>query len=210
MARASPPAGIVTRFCWHAPRRPIQMPAPLSMHVPLLLLGCAFAPAAGWRLAVQPQGMRRSGRAGHPVLQQQPGSPRVSAAPGSGAAIAVVPPSAPASGEWQLDFYSRPVQGADGKKLWELLVTDSAGEPRPKLRRQSDRPRTGLQPSVARSPTHSVPRFAPRVALGGTPAYRPSASRWHLSVRAHPPSEPVGRRLLLPRRGGPVQLRQLA
>ena len=29
--------------------------------------------------------------------------------------------------DWQLDFYSRPVQGADGKKLWELLVTDSRG-----------------------------------------------------------------------------------
>lgn len=29
--------------------------------------------------------------------------------------------------EWELDFYSRPVQGADGKKLWELLVTDSEG-----------------------------------------------------------------------------------
>ena len=30
-------------------------------------------------------------------------------------------------GQWELDFYSRPVQGADGKKLWELLVTDSSG-----------------------------------------------------------------------------------
>jgi hypothetical protein len=27
---------------------------------------------------------------------------------------------------WELDFYSRPVQGADGKKLWELLITDGA------------------------------------------------------------------------------------
>ncbi|KAL1512119.1 hypothetical protein AB1Y20_005388 [Prymnesium parvum] len=31
------------------------------------------------------------------------------------------------SNQWELDFYSRPVQGPDGKKLWELLVTDSAG-----------------------------------------------------------------------------------
>ena len=31
------------------------------------------------------------------------------------------------SNEWELDFYSRPVQGADGKKLWELLVTDGEG-----------------------------------------------------------------------------------
>ena len=28
---------------------------------------------------------------------------------------------------WELDFYSRPVVGADGKKLWELIVTDSSG-----------------------------------------------------------------------------------
>ena len=34
---------------------------------------------------------------------------------------------ATSSNAWQLDFYSRPVQGADGKKLWELLVTDEAG-----------------------------------------------------------------------------------
>lgn len=32
-----------------------------------------------------------------------------------------------ASSSWQLDFYSRPVQGPDGKKLWELLVTDETG-----------------------------------------------------------------------------------
>ena len=35
--------------------------------------------------------------------------------------------TAKASSSWQLDFYSRPVQGADGKKLWELLVTDDSG-----------------------------------------------------------------------------------
>mmetsp|Transcript_11864 Transcript_11864/g.24177 ORF Transcript_11864/g.24177 Transcript_11864/m.24177 type:complete len:338 (-) Transcript_11864:579-1592(-) len=28
---------------------------------------------------------------------------------------------------WELDFYSRPVVGADGKRLWELIVTDSSG-----------------------------------------------------------------------------------
>ena len=35
--------------------------------------------------------------------------------------------TAKATAAWQLDFYSRPVQGADGKKLWELLVTDDVG-----------------------------------------------------------------------------------
>lgn len=41
----------------------------------------------------------------------------------------VVSPSTVAapSSQWELDFFSRPVQGADGKKLWELLVTDGTG-----------------------------------------------------------------------------------
>jgi len=30
--------------------------------------------------------------------------------------------------EWELDCYSRPVLGDDGKKLWEVLVTDSKGK----------------------------------------------------------------------------------
>ena len=29
--------------------------------------------------------------------------------------------------EWELDCYSRPVMGTDGKKLWEILLTDSEG-----------------------------------------------------------------------------------
>ena len=36
-------------------------------------------------------------------------------------AVSVTAKPSPA---WELDFYSRPVQGTDGKKLWELLVTD--------------------------------------------------------------------------------------
>ena len=43
-----------------------------------------------------------------------------------GAAATTTAVAAPSSA-WQLDFYSRPVQGADGKKLWELLVTDETG-----------------------------------------------------------------------------------
>lgn len=38
-----------------------------------------------------------------------------------------VPLAPPASDIWELDFYSRPVVGFDGKKLWELLITDSTG-----------------------------------------------------------------------------------
>ena len=30
--------------------------------------------------------------------------------------------------EWELDCYSRPVIGEDGKKLWELLICDSLGD----------------------------------------------------------------------------------
>lgn len=38
-----------------------------------------------------------------------------------------VPLAPPASDSWELDFYSRPVMGEDGKKLWELIITDSTG-----------------------------------------------------------------------------------
>ncbi len=30
--------------------------------------------------------------------------------------------------EWELDCYSRPVVGEDGKKLWELMICDALGE----------------------------------------------------------------------------------
>lgn len=38
-----------------------------------------------------------------------------------------VKPGVKISNEWELDVYSRPVVGADGKKLWELLICDSTG-----------------------------------------------------------------------------------
>jgi len=102
----------------------------------LLLAGALQARAlqAGAWPAPAPQ---RSRRAGAPVLQQppigaEPGGGGAAAAEPAGSSVVALAPSlpparGPASGEWQLDFYSRPVQGADGKKLWELLVTDSAG-----------------------------------------------------------------------------------
>lgn len=35
-------------------------------------------------------------------------------------------PLAPKTSDiWELDFYSRPVVGVDGKKLWELIITDA-------------------------------------------------------------------------------------
>lgn len=36
-----------------------------------------------------------------------------------------VPLAPKTSDVWELDFYSRPVVGLDGKKLWELILTDS-------------------------------------------------------------------------------------
>eukprot|EP00171_Calliarthron_tuberculosum_P017681 IDg17681t1 len=38
-----------------------------------------------------------------------------------------VPLAPKASDIWELDFYSRPVIGLDGKKLWELIITDTTG-----------------------------------------------------------------------------------
>lgn len=38
-----------------------------------------------------------------------------------------VPLAPPTSDIWELDFYSRPVVGLDGKKLWELIITDMTG-----------------------------------------------------------------------------------
>lgn len=38
-----------------------------------------------------------------------------------------VPLAPQRSDVWELDFYSRPVVGLDGKKLWELIITDSQG-----------------------------------------------------------------------------------
>lgn len=38
-----------------------------------------------------------------------------------------VPLAPQISDVWELDFYSRPVIGLDGKKLWELIITDSLG-----------------------------------------------------------------------------------
>lgn len=66
-----------------------------------------------------------------------PSSPPPAATEAPPAAAAAVPafpgpettvkPGAKISNEWELDVYSRPVVGADGKKLWELLICDSTG-----------------------------------------------------------------------------------
>lgn len=36
-------------------------------------------------------------------------------------------PEKKASKDWELDCYSRPVVGIGGKKLWEVMITDSTG-----------------------------------------------------------------------------------
>lgn len=44
----------------------------------------------------------------------------------SSTTIITTNPNAKPSDEWELDCYSRPVM-VDGKKLWEVLITDSTG-----------------------------------------------------------------------------------
>jgi len=94
-----------------------------------IILACACARAAALQLAVT-RPVQQASRAGPIALQQPLGSSASASASVDGGvgggAVAVAPVRA--SGEWQLDFYSRPVQGSDGKKLWELLVTDTVGE----------------------------------------------------------------------------------
>lgn len=51
-------------------------------------------------------------------------TPNTSAEPETGTTIK---PGVKISNEWELDVYSRPVIGTDGKKLWELLICDSTG-----------------------------------------------------------------------------------
>jgi hypothetical protein len=177
-----PPPGIHSTT--RRPSTSIMRPDPRSL-LPLLLLGCGLAPAAAWRSAVvQPQGCQRSGRAGHPVLQQQPRAPPVSASPFSGAGVAVAPASAPASGEWQLDFYSRPVQGADGKKLWELLVTDSSGA------KDSRRPRGAVLAAHIEAPHRTAAVLRPSgAALFNLPSIPYCASRALHSQRRLVPAD---------------------
>lgn len=59
-----------------------------------------------------------------PATGEAPAAAAVPAVPGP---ETTVEPGARISNEWELDVYSRPVVGADGKKLWELLICDSTG-----------------------------------------------------------------------------------
>ena len=89
-----------------------------------------------------------------------------SAASASAAAPAATAATIESSGKtpssvWELDFYSRPVQGADGKKLWELLVTDESGsfqhvEAVPSNCINSRELRTRVQRLIARQSRHDL------------------------------------------------------
>lgn len=47
---------------------------------------------------------------------------------GSAGSTGSAVPLAPIQSDvWELDFYSRPVVGLDGKKLWELIIVDTSG-----------------------------------------------------------------------------------
>lgn len=56
--------------------------------------------------------------------------PPAEATPVASGPVTTLKPGAKVSNEWELDVYSRPVVGADGKKLWELLICDSTGNMR--------------------------------------------------------------------------------
>jgi len=93
---------------------PARMPSGgvASRRSPLLVLAVYVAGASAFATGAAP--LRYSGGA------RLGGSTPVCAV-SEKAAVAAEP-----SRIWELDFYSRPVQGADGKKLWELLITDGA------------------------------------------------------------------------------------
>lgn len=57
-------------------------------------------------------------------------SPPAEATPTPPGPLTTVKEGAKVSNEWELDVYSRPVVGLDGKKLWELLICDSTGNMR--------------------------------------------------------------------------------
>lgn len=50
-----------------------------------------------------------------------------SSATSEGKSASMFPAPLPVSDIWEIDFYSRPVLGLDGKKLWELIITDKSG-----------------------------------------------------------------------------------
>ena len=53
-----------------------------------------------------------------------PATPHMTASDRSTESLPI--PLAPQTSDvWELDFYSRPVVGMDGKKLWELIITDT-------------------------------------------------------------------------------------
>lgn len=79
----------------------------------------------------------------------------------------IVKPGTKISDEWELDVYSRPVVGEDGKKLWELLLCDSTGS----FRHVSPIPSNMVNSREVRKTVEAVIETAP----GGS---RPSVIRF--------------------------------
>lgn len=85
--------------------------------------------AFGCAAALQPWGVSgaRARVCGRPRPRPQHG-PSAARATAADADLSSAIPYAPVGDTtWELDFYSRPVVGADGKKLWELVITDASG-----------------------------------------------------------------------------------
>lgn len=90
------------------------------------------------------------------------------------------------SSEWEVDCFSRPVM-VEGKKLWEVLVTDATGEWRDEVRLSASevnsvRVRAAIEQIIARAPVKpTVIRFFRRqmvnmltIALNGVADSRPN------------------------------------
>lgn len=83
----------------------------------------------GWPRSVAPPSgaprRRRVSPSRQPPLSAQLSEPSPTAPPPTPAEA--YSPAGTVSPIWELDFYSRPVYGSDGKKRWELLITDKNG-----------------------------------------------------------------------------------
>ncbi len=106
----------------HAPRHDFGSPCGLSSAM-------AFVPVGPLTRRMPQNSVNSKCRRRTNVLPQTHsafGAPCVMTA-GTPRSQSAVPLAPKVSDIWELDFYARPVMGMDGKKLWELIITDTTG-----------------------------------------------------------------------------------
>ena len=96
----------------------------MGLHWLLLVTCCCVA--AGFHVVPTRNGVGSSSTR-RAALSQERSPPKCVADSVASPSPRTISPKSTPSQSWQLDFYSRPVQGSDGKKMWELLVTDDTG-----------------------------------------------------------------------------------